>query len=139
MPEPLHFISYSRVDGEDFAIKLADQLTAGPPSIGVWPDRRKLQPGIDWDEQLVEALRICAGFHYIMTADSVSPNSQRSPACAIICDGGMAEGVLHALKERPNDARRDLARAHATEKATIEDEIAKLQRQIEQQRNAGEN
>ena len=76
MSEPLHFISYSRVDGEDFALKLGDQLTAGPPSIGVWLDRRRLQPGIDWDEQLVEALRICEGFLYIMTTDSVSPNSE---------------------------------------------------------------
>lgn len=28
MPEPFYFISYSRVDGEDFALKLGDQLTA---------------------------------------------------------------------------------------------------------------
>lgn len=33
MPEPFYFISYSRVDGEDFALKLVDQLAAGPPSI----------------------------------------------------------------------------------------------------------
>ena len=62
MPEPFYFISYSRLDGEDFALKLGDQLAAGPPSIGVWLDRRRLQPGIDWDEQLVEALARLRGF-----------------------------------------------------------------------------
>jgi hypothetical protein len=179
------FISYSRVDGEDFALKLADQLTAGPPSIGVWLDRRRLQPGIDWDEQLVEALRVCEGFLYVMTADSVSPNSEckkewtraltyRKPIIPLRIhrhaelpyrleprqyidfshgfDAGLArlrdhlrwrgttEGVLHALKERLNDARHDLVRADATEKVPIEDEIAKLERQIEQQqRNVGDS
>ena len=76
MAGAFYFISYSRVDGEDFAVKLGDQLTAGPPIIGVWLDRRQLQPGIDWDEQLVEALRGCEGFLYVMTKDSVSPNSE---------------------------------------------------------------
>jgi hypothetical protein len=185
MSEPLYFISYSRVDGEDFALKLGDQLTAGPPSIGICLDRRRLQPGIDWDEQLVEALRICEGFLYVMTTDSVSPNSEckkewtralkyRKPIIPLLVhrnaelpyrleprqyidfshgfDAGLArlrdhlrwrgtaEGVLHTLKERLNEARRDLARADATEKAPTEDEIAKLERQIEQQqRNVGEN
>ena len=76
MPGTFYFISYSRVDGGEFALRLGDQLTAGPPSIGVWLDRRRLQPGIDWDEQLVEALRGCEGFLYVMTKDSVSPNSE---------------------------------------------------------------
>lgn len=71
-----YFLCYSRRDGEDLALKLADQLAAGPPSIPVWLDRRNIQPGIDWDEQVVEALRGCAGVLYMMTKDSVSPNSE---------------------------------------------------------------
>src|SRR5512132_3481612 len=71
-----YFISYSRADGERIAFKLADQLTAGPPSIHVWLDQRGLQPGIDWDEQLVNALRDCDGFLYVITKDSVSPKSE---------------------------------------------------------------
>lgn len=51
------FVSYSRVDGADFALSLADRLEAGPPSYRLWVDRRELLPGDDWDEQLVEAIR----------------------------------------------------------------------------------
>ena len=76
MAEPFYFICYSRRDGEDIALKLADQLAAGPPSIRVWLDRRNLQPGIDWDEQIVEALRGATGVLYVLTKDSVSPNSE---------------------------------------------------------------
>lgn len=46
---------------------------AGRP---VWIDRRRLQPGIDWDEQIVAALRGCLGLLYVMTPDSVSPASE---------------------------------------------------------------
>jgi tetratricopeptide (TPR) repeat protein len=70
------FVSYSRVDGETHAIRLADRLTAGPPSIDTWLDRRRLQPGIDWDDQIVEALRTCAGLLFVMTEDSVGPRSE---------------------------------------------------------------
>jgi hypothetical protein len=185
MPGPFYFISYSRVDGEDFALKLGDQLTAGPPSIGVWLDRRRLQPGIDWDEQLVEALGACEGFLYVMTKDSVSPNSEckkewtralryKKPIIPLLVhhdvelpyrleprqyidfshgfDAGLArlrehlrwrgtaEGMMHTLKERLNDARRELTRADPAEKARIQDEIAGLEVQIEQQqRDAGKH
>jgi hypothetical protein len=76
MAELFYFICYSRRDAEDIVLSLADQLAAGPPSIPVWVDQRNLQPGIDWDEQIVEALRGCAGVLYVMTEDSVSPNSE---------------------------------------------------------------
>jgi tetratricopeptide (TPR) repeat protein len=74
MPE--HFvISYSAVDGRDFALKLALDLAAGPPAFPVWLDKRDIRPGEDWDEQIVEAIRACKGMIFIMTKDSVRANS----------------------------------------------------------------
>lgn len=69
------FVSYSAVDAADFALTLANKLVAGPPSCPVWVDKRDLRPGEDWDEQIVEALRTCRGLLFVMTADSVSPES----------------------------------------------------------------
>ena len=70
------FLSYSASDGREFARRLADRLIATPPSIPVWLDERELQPGTDWDEQIVEALRTCAGLLFLMTVDSVHPKSE---------------------------------------------------------------
>ena len=70
-----HFISYSPADAQDFAFTLCDQLTAGPPSFPVWLDKRELQPGEDWDEQIVDAIRTCDSLIFVMTPDSVAPNS----------------------------------------------------------------
>jgi tetratricopeptide (TPR) repeat protein len=176
MAEPFYFICYSRRDGEKIALTLADQLAAGPPSIPVWLDRRTLQPGIDWDEQIVEALRESAGILYVMTKDSVSPNSEckkewtralkyKKAIIPLLLDkeaempfrleprqyidfthdfgAGLArlrehlrwcatpEGLLHTMKERLKDARRDLAGAQQGDKMRIEEEIAQLQQQID--------
>jgi tetratricopeptide (TPR) repeat protein len=73
--EPHVFISYSSVDGIDFALQLADELISGSPAIRVWIDKRDLRPGEAWDEQLVEAIRTCKGILFIMTRDSVDPRS----------------------------------------------------------------
>jgi tetratricopeptide (TPR) repeat protein len=73
MAEGFYFICYSRQDGEDIALRLADQLLAGPPSIPVWIDRRDLQPGIDRYVQVVQALKECQGVVYLITHDSVNP------------------------------------------------------------------
>jgi tetratricopeptide (TPR) repeat protein len=72
-----YFLSYSRLDGKDFAARLADELSAGPPEYRVWLDARQIQPGRqDWDEQLVEAIQTCRALLFAMTTDSV-----RSPVC----------------------------------------------------------
>ena len=69
------FISYSSVDSKAFALRLADELAAGPPEIPVWLDQRDLRPGEDWDEQIAEVLRTCKGLLFVMTSDSVQSNS----------------------------------------------------------------
>jgi len=69
------FISYSAVDGEDFAMKLAKKFAAGRPAIPIWLDKRDLRPGEDWDEQLAEAIKTCKGMIFVMSADSVRPDS----------------------------------------------------------------
>jgi len=74
-----YFISYSRVDAEDFARRLADQIVAGPPSYPVWLDARDLQPGVDWDTQIRDALRDCSGLLFVVTADSVQDYSATKP------------------------------------------------------------
>lgn len=70
-----YFISYSRVDAEDFARRLADQLVAGPPTYPVWLDVRDLQPVGDWDTLIRDALQACGGVLFVMTADSVQDHS----------------------------------------------------------------
>jgi hypothetical protein len=70
------FLSYSKVDGQELARTLANDLIKTPPPIPVWLDERKRQPGRDWDEQIVDALRTCAGLLFLMTRDSVHPNSE---------------------------------------------------------------
>jgi len=72
--EPFYFICYSSQDGEEFALQLADQLAAGPPSISVWIDQRKLQAGVDRYTQVGKALTDCHGVLYLMTTDSVNSN-----------------------------------------------------------------
>ncbi len=184
MPEPLYFISYSPVDGEETALGLADKLAMGPPSIPTWLDQRKLQPGIDRYKQTVEALRECTGLLYIMTRGSVDPDCEctqewtralkyKKPIIPLLFDdaaelpyrleprepikfaksfdAGLGrlrdyvrsratpEGALQTLKERLQDARRDLAHADTAEKARIEDEIAELERQIAEQQQAIDN
>jgi hypothetical protein len=64
-----HFISYSRVDAKDFAVRLADALGAA------WLDKRRLKPGLDWDEQIDEAIKTCDSLLFVMTRDSVTGNS----------------------------------------------------------------
>jgi tetratricopeptide (TPR) repeat protein len=71
------FISYSRFDGEELAGRLANRLSADPSPLRVWIDREGIKPGRarDWDDQVDEAIRTCAAFLFLMTTDSVQPQS----------------------------------------------------------------
>ena len=83
-----HFISYSRVDAEAFAVRVASSLAAGSPPLRVWLDKRELKPGLDWDEQIGEAIRTCDSLLFVMTRDGVKPNSvcKREWTLALKCN-----------------------------------------------------
>jgi tetratricopeptide (TPR) repeat protein len=70
-----HFISYSSADGQEFALRLRDELEAGEPSFPVWLDRRDIQTGQDWDTEIVRALQGCPSLLFVMTLDSVEDAS----------------------------------------------------------------
>jgi TIR domain-containing protein len=70
------FISYSRQDGTDFALRLTDELEAGPPDYRVWLDQREMRRSRqDWDDQLTEAIQTCEGLVFVMTEDAVRVGS----------------------------------------------------------------
>ncbi len=97
------FISYSSVESTKFALKLCDALSAGPPPILAWLDRRKLIPGMDWDEQIAEAIRTCDSLIFVMTRDSVSPLSicKREYTRALKYKKPIIPIKLHADAEMP--------------------------------------
>jgi tetratricopeptide (TPR) repeat protein len=70
-----YFISYSSVDGQEFALRLCDELEAGTPSFPIWLDKRDLQPSQHWDAQIVKALQACPSLLFVMTPDSVEDAS----------------------------------------------------------------
>ena len=77
-----YFVSYSRLDSEEFARRLTDKLIGGPPSYPVWLDVRDEQPGDDWDKQIHDAIRECHGVLFLMTQDSVRDDSGCKPEWA---------------------------------------------------------
>lgn len=72
----MYFVSYSRVDGGDLALALADELEAGPPPHRAWVDVRELTVGReDWDDQIVEAIKSASALLFVMSVDSVRVGS----------------------------------------------------------------
>jgi TIR domain len=50
-----HFISYSRIEAKEFALRLGDDLAIGVPPVRAWLDVRDIPAGVDWDEAIKEA------------------------------------------------------------------------------------
>ena len=71
-----HSISYSRIEAKDFAQRLGDELAIGEPSVRAWLDVRDIPAGVDWDEAIGEAIKTCETLIFIMTPDSVRPDSE---------------------------------------------------------------
>ncbi len=70
------FISYSNVDGLDFATKIADELESGHPFIKVWFEKREMVAGKDdWDDQLAKAIRDSNCLLFVMSKDSTGGHS----------------------------------------------------------------
>jgi len=98
-----HFISYSVADAPDFALKLCDELVAGPPAISAWLDKRDILPGQDWDKQIVEAIKTCHSLFLVMTKDSVEDESGCKNECtwAIKYKKPIIPILLHQEAEMP--------------------------------------
>src|SRR4051812_14475035 len=69
------FISYSSVDGRDLAFRLYDALCAKAPGNPPWLDKKELNLGYDWDDQLVEGIRSCSCLLFLLTTESVESKS----------------------------------------------------------------
>ena len=67
------FFSYSRIDGSDFALKLAIDLKK--EGYDVWIDQEDIRAGTEWDLEIEKALETCDCLLYIETAKSVASNN----------------------------------------------------------------
>lgn len=68
------FLSYSSLDLE-FARRLSDALESGTPAHAIWMDKDDLVGGVDWDRQILQAIKTCDALLFLMTADSVEDQS----------------------------------------------------------------
>src|SRR5262245_35194544 len=99
-----YFVSYSRIDGAEFALRLADALQSGPPVYRAWVDTRELEPGReDWDDQLVDAIQTCRGLLFVMTADSLrkGSNTKDEWVWALKCKKAVIPIRLQSAAELP--------------------------------------
>ncbi len=73
MAEQKIFISYSRVDGQQFAIELAARLRKA--GANVWLDQVDIEPGKIWDFEIEKALQSAEAVIFIATEKSTSSNN----------------------------------------------------------------
>jgi tetratricopeptide (TPR) repeat protein len=77
-----HFISYSHLDGTDQAFALHDDLLTGVPAFECWLDKPELRAGGVWTGGVSDAIADCETLLFLMTADSVTPNSICTNECS---------------------------------------------------------
>ncbi len=73
MGEPRVFFSYSRTDGETFALKLAEDLQRA--GVNIWIDQLNISPGKRWDEEIANALKAANSVLFIATEKSTTSNN----------------------------------------------------------------
>jgi len=67
--EPRVFISYARKDGEEFALKLLQEIEA--ENIPCWLDRAEMKGGQDWWNQIKDALNVVEYLVLVMTPGAI--------------------------------------------------------------------
>ena len=73
MEEQKIFFSYSRVDGESFAFKLADDLRKAGANI--WLDQQNIKPGKIWDLEIEKALESSNCVLFLASEKSTTSNN----------------------------------------------------------------
>ena len=73
MAERKIFISYSRVDGQQFAVELSARLRKA--GANVWLDQVDIEPGKIWDFEIEKALQTSEAVIFIATEKSTSSNN----------------------------------------------------------------
>jgi len=67
------FFSYSRVDGSDFSLRLAQDLKNS--GFNVWIDQQDIRAGTEWDLEIEKALETCDCLLFIESEKSVVSNN----------------------------------------------------------------
>lgn len=103
-----YFISYSPIDGEEFALRLYDALAG--KQVPVWMDQRDARDtGPAWGEQVVRAIETCAGMVFVCTFESVREDADcraewmralkyKKPVIPVLFDSGLE--LPHRLSGR---------------------------------------
>ena len=73
MPARTIFISYSRVDGQQYAVELSARLRKA--GANVWLDQVDIEPGKIWDFEIEKALQASEAVIFIATEKSTSSNN----------------------------------------------------------------
>jgi 1,2-phenylacetyl-CoA epoxidase catalytic subunit len=75
--DPRVFISYSRKDGEDFATDLRQRLEREHPEIPLWQDRQEMIGGLDWWQQIEQALEVVEFMVLVATPQAMASSIVR--------------------------------------------------------------
>jgi tetratricopeptide (TPR) repeat protein len=126
---PYHFISFSNADGKPFSERLRTDLMAGSPPETTWLQGHDLQAGIDYEEQIFQAIQLCETLLFVMTPDSVGPQS----GCKLECVAALKyKKPVIPLRFHPDAVTPDSLglRQHVDFTAGYEQGLAKLREHL---------